>query len=132
MDNYKGANRTMTSSIASNSRKDTFNCPRESHPNIIGGDGTRSRGSRTLPYPKYVKRREEGHCFHCRGAYSYGHKCPNKNSRVVIYGEEEKLTETTKPQSGPEEDMEDWENESCDNKECQHTNLTVFSARGMT
>jgi len=49
----------------------------------------RNRGSRSLPYPKYVKRREEGKCFHCGGAYNLGHRCPEKNLSVIILAEEE-------------------------------------------
>lgn len=53
-------------------------------------EGTRSRGVRNLPHPKYNRRREEGRCFHCGGAYSLGHRCPDKNLKVVILAEDEK------------------------------------------
>ena len=36
-----------------------------------------------------MRRREEGRCFHCGGAYSPGHCCPEKNLRVIICAEEE-------------------------------------------
>lgn len=46
----------------------------------------RTKGWWNLPYPEYVKRREEGICFQCGGPYSPGHKCPDKNLRVLILG----------------------------------------------
>jgi len=55
-----------------------------------------------------VKRREEGRCFHSGGFYSYGHKCPDKNLRVVICGEEEEESaEGENSQEELEEETED-------------------------
>jgi len=71
--------------MASNARKETTMANREARP----GESTRNRGSRTLPYPEYIRRRKEGRCFHCGGAYTLGHRCPEKNLRVIICAEEE-------------------------------------------
>jgi len=46
--------------MASKARKETASSSREFRP---------GEGSRALPYPEYVRRREEGRCFHCGGAY---------------------------------------------------------------
>jgi len=52
------------------------------------GEVSRNRWVRTLPYPKYIKRRD-GRCFHCRDPYIFGHCCPDKNLRVIIGGEDD-------------------------------------------
>ena len=70
-DNHKEGSRKASSSVVSDARKENRN-------NTVRIEGTRSRKSRTLPYPEYLKRRGEGRFFHCGGAYSYGHKCPDK------------------------------------------------------
>ncbi|KOM25767.1 hypothetical protein LR48_Vigan187s000700 [Vigna angularis] len=46
------------------------------------GSGVKGRGPRSLPYAEYIKRREEGRCFHCGGPYSPGHRCPKRSMRV--------------------------------------------------
>jgi len=80
-----------------------------------------------------MKQTEEGRCFHCGGAYHYGHKCPDKNLRVMIYREnEEDWVEGTSQPRGSKEDMEELENESHEDKECNHMNLYVLLAGGMT
>ena len=81
----RGSGGSSATSIASNARKETITTNKEARP----GESTKNRGSRTLPYPEYVRRREEGRCFHCGGAYSPGHRCPEKNLRVIICAEEE-------------------------------------------
>jgi len=52
-------------------------------------EGSKNRGSRTLPNREYVRRREEGRCFHYGGAYSHGHQCLDKNLRVIIFAKYE-------------------------------------------
>jgi len=83
LENHKGINRSEPINTANNMRKDIVNDVREVRPNMYGGDGMKNRGAKTLPYPEYLKRREEGCCFHCGGHHSYGYKCPDKNLRVV-------------------------------------------------
>jgi len=95
------------------------------------GEGWRNRGSRTLPYPEYVKRREEGQCFHCGGAYSYWHRCPDKNLRVVICGENEEEEETKEQQWRECEDDEQGERSDLGNRELV-MNLSVLSTSGLT
>ncbi|XP_017431852.2 uncharacterized protein LOC108339224 [Vigna angularis] len=53
------------------------------------GGGTVGRGIQTLPYQEYMKRREEGCCFHCGGPYSPGHRCAERSMRVMILAEED-------------------------------------------
>ncbi|XP_017413041.2 uncharacterized protein LOC108324610 [Vigna angularis] len=53
-----------------------------------GGGNTQGRGVRMLPYPEYIKRREEGRCFQCGGPYSPGHRCAERSMRVMILAEE--------------------------------------------
>ncbi|KOM49352.1 hypothetical protein LR48_Vigan08g017900 [Vigna angularis] len=45
----------------------------------------RGRGERNLPYPEYVKRREEGLCFHCGSPYSPEHRYPERSLPVSPY-----------------------------------------------
>ncbi|XP_017431908.1 uncharacterized protein LOC108339280 [Vigna angularis] len=58
------------------------------------GGNTQGKGVRTLPYPEYIKRREEGHCFHYGGPYSPGHSCAERSMRVMILAEEDGEDET--------------------------------------
>jgi len=92
-ENSKGVSGQTTSSWASNARKEPSHTIRENCAGVVGGRPSRNRGVRTLPYLKYVKRKEEGRCFHCGGLYSYGHKCPEKNLRVIIIVKDEKELE---------------------------------------
>ncbi|WVY92568.1 hypothetical protein V8G54_031656 [Vigna mungo] len=77
----------------------------------------RGRGIRKLPYPEYVRRREEGLCFHCGGPYSPGHCCPEKSLRVVIMGEDE---------------IGDEEEEGGEEGEPKRMELSSFSVSGLT
>jgi len=78
----------------SNARKNVDERSKETHNGVSGGEGRKNRGFRTLPYLEYVKkRREEGRCFHYGGAYSYGHRCLDKNLSVVICGDSEEKKE---------------------------------------
>ncbi|XP_052725999.1 uncharacterized protein LOC128194435 [Vigna angularis] len=54
-----------------------------------GGDRT----VRNLPYPEYLKRREEGRCFRCGGPFSPGHRCPERGLKMLIVVEEEEEVE---------------------------------------
>lgn len=54
-----------------------------------------------LSYPEYIRRREEGRCFHCGGAYTSRHRCPEKNVWVLIMAEDEEAGE-----AGEEGEME--------------------------
>jgi len=100
-DNHKGGSRKAGFSVISDARK-------ENRHNMVGIEGT-SKNSKTLPYLEYLKRREEGRCFNCGGAYSYGHKCPDKNLRVVICGEGEDLEDEGLQHTQTEEEKEDEE-----------------------
>lgn len=68
------------------------------------------KGLGNLPYPEYSKRREEDRCFQCRGPYSLGHKCLEKNLRVLILEENDE-----------EEELEEWEE-----KDQNQMELSVF------
>jgi len=109
--------------LASTARKESSS-NREFRP----GEGSRNRGSRTLPYPEYV-RREEGKCFHCGGAYGPGHRCPEKNLRVIICAEDEGgPTEVDHCVWGQIEENLEREEE----RECLHMDLSIFSVGGLT
>jgi len=58
LENYKRVSRSGLSNTASNVRKEPFNACRDGISIAFGGDRMKSRGSRTLPYPEYVKKRE--------------------------------------------------------------------------
>jgi len=74
-----------------------YHTRKENRHNTVGIEGTRR------------KRREEGRCFRCGGAYNYGHKCPDKNLRVVICGEGEDLEDEDLQHTETEEEKEDEE-----------------------
>lgn len=48
---------------------------------------------RNLSYSEYIRRREEGLCFHCGGPYSLRHKCLVKNMSVPTMGDDEEVVE---------------------------------------
>jgi len=85
--------------------------------------GSKNRAVRNLPYPEYLKRREEGRCFHCGGAFGPGHRCPEKSLRVVILAEDEENSE------GREEDGGEERIGVLENKRME---LSLFSAGGLT
>ena len=62
------------------------------------------KGAKQLPYPKFLKRKEEGKCFRCRLKYGPLHKCPQRQLQVLIMAKDKledcELFETR------EEDME--------------------------
>lgn len=62
-------------------------------PGVRGASGSRGKGTRHLPYPEYVKRRDEGRCYHCGLAFGSGHRCPEKSLRVVILAEDEQIND---------------------------------------
>lgn len=77
----------------------------------------KGRGVRNLPYVEYVKRREEGRCFHCGGLYSPGHCCPEQSIKITILAEGEE---------------EDEEGENRAEEEPKPMELSFFSAGGLT
>lgn len=86
----------------------------------------RNRGSRTLPYDEYKKRISERRCFQCGLAFGPNHRCPEKNLRVIILGDEEE-----EAQEFAEVEMEDKlerEEEADTIIECQQLELSVCSA----
>lgn len=70
----------------------------------------------SLPYPEYIKRCEEGRCFHCGGPYSSDHRCAERSMRVIILAEEDE-------EEGAEEKIE---------MEQTTMELLVFFAGGLT
>ena len=94
------------------------------------GEGSRNKGSRTLPYPEYVRRREEGRCFHCGGAYSPRHRCPEKNLRVIICAKDE--GGPTEENQGLLGQMKDNVDEEEEEKEYRRMELSLFSVGGLT
>ncbi|XP_022640232.1 uncharacterized protein LOC111242233 [Vigna radiata var. radiata] len=67
-----------------------------------GGD-SRGRMVRNLPYPEFLKRREECRCFRCRGPFAPGHQCSEKSLRGLLLAEEEEdeVTEGENPDTNP-------------------------------
>lgn len=69
--------------------------------NYNEGDN-RGKNLRNLHYPKFLKRREEGKCFRCRGPFILGHPCLEKSLRVVLLAEDEEGdVEGTKAKAEP-------------------------------
>ncbi|WVZ09004.1 hypothetical protein V8G54_022350 [Vigna mungo] len=80
-----------------------------------GGGNAQGRGVRALPYPKYIKRREEGRCFHCGDPYRPGHRCAERSLRVMILAEDDEN-----------------EVENIPDLEQKNMELSLFAARGLT
>jgi len=92
----------------------------------------RNHGTRNLPYPEYIRRRDEGRCFHCAGAYNPRHRFPEKNLRVIILVEDEKTPRNCWVGCKPNEVEEvTEERQPKEFDKCQHSDLSIFSARGM-
>lgn len=94
--------------------------------------GSRGKGTRHLPYPEFVKRRDEGRCFQCGLAFGPGHRCPEKSLRVVILVMDEQLNDegeiiSMEPREEDEE-IEKAEPEAI----CQWLDLSLCSAGGLT
>lgn len=88
MESGKGWSAQVGSSSNNTARKE-YNQGGRVRARTSTGEVPRNKGVRTLLYMEYIKRREEGRCYHCGGPYSYGHRIPNKNPRVIICGEAE-------------------------------------------
>ncbi|WVZ24709.1 hypothetical protein V8G54_003253 [Vigna mungo] len=56
--------------------------------NAAGSDN-RGRMVRNLPYPEFLKRKEEGLCFRCGGPFAPGHRCTERSLRVLLLAEDE-------------------------------------------
>lgn len=82
----------------------------------------RNRGTRSLPYHEYIRRREENRCFHCGLAFAPRHCCPEKNLRVIILADEESVD--SESPSAEEEDTI--------NTDCNWLDLSICSAGGLT
>jgi len=83
--------------LASNARKESSNSGREVRSGGVAGEGSRNRGSRTLLYLEYVRRRAEGRCFYCGGVFVPGHRCHEKNLRVIICAKDERVPAEGEP-----------------------------------
>lgn len=90
-ESFEGMTRQIASGMASNARKESFNTLKEMRSGANMGEGSRHKSSHTLPYPEYVRRREEGMCFQCGGAYvedeeyvEMGEQGANKLERLII------------------------------------------------
>ncbi|WVZ21137.1 hypothetical protein V8G54_008459 [Vigna mungo] len=70
-----------------------------------GGD-SRARTVRNLPYPEYLKRREEGRCFRCGGPFAPGHRCAERSLRVLLLVEDEDEEESEMSEEPGEKLME--------------------------
>lgn len=53
------------------------------------GNENRGRMVRNLPYPEFLKRKEEGRCFRCGGPFKLGHRCTERSLCVLPLAEDE-------------------------------------------
>ena len=132
VDNNKGWNGKVGSSMGSNGRKDYNSGTKKTRTEANGGEVSRNRGTRTLPYSEYIKRREEGRCFQCGGPYIMGHRYPEKNLRVIIMGEEDDGLELEEPRMTEMGKKSLSEEDGWLELQCQGMELSLFSAGGMT
>lgn len=70
------------------------------------GSDNRGRLVRNLPYPEFLKRKEEGRCFRCGGPFAPGHHCPEKSLRVVLLAEDEKEEDNVEVADADQKPME--------------------------
>ncbi|WVZ22270.1 hypothetical protein V8G54_000814 [Vigna mungo] len=75
-----GTTRTEGSSTTSNTN---------ARGNTIAGGENRGIVVRNLPYPEFLKRREEGRCFRCGGPFAPGHRCSKRSLRILLLAEDE-------------------------------------------
>lgn len=55
----------------------------------MGGSDNTRRMVRNLPYPAFLKRREEEQCFRCGGPFTPCHRCSERSLRVPLLAEDE-------------------------------------------
>ena len=84
--------------------------------NFIGGSDNRGRTVRNLPYPEFLKRREEGRCYRCGGPFAPGHRCPERSLRILLLAEDE----------------EESANDEVGELDAKTMELSACSAEGMT
>lgn len=91
------------------------------------GEGSRNRVSQTLPYPKYVRRRNVSHCGSAYGSKNW---CLDKNLQVVICSKDEGVPKEMK-QSEMGEIVENVE-EGYKGRECKEMQLgPLISSRSI-
>lgn len=101
-------------------------------PEGSSASGSRGKGARHFPYPEYVRRRDEGRCYHCGLAFGSGHKCPEKSLRLVILTEDEQLNDEGEiVYREPQEDDADTEKGEPE-ATCQRLDLLLCSDGGLT
>lgn len=81
----------------------------------IGGGDNRGRMVQNLPYPEFLKRREEGRSFRCGGLFAPGHRYSEKSLLVLLLAEDE------------EDDVEERRDQNPKSME-----LSACSAEGLT
>ncbi|WVZ18213.1 hypothetical protein V8G54_005535 [Vigna mungo] len=74
--------------------------------NATTGADNRGRTVRNLPYPEFLKRKEEGRCYRCAGPFAPGHSCPEKSLRILLLAEDEEEDETEGSTNLEEKPME--------------------------
>ena len=102
---------------------------------VIGnqqGSQYRNRATRHIPYPEYVRRREEGRCFRCGQPYSPTHRCPERKLRVLILGEDEETTKDGEFEVAELIKGERDQEPQGETPECNYLDLPFFSINGFS
>ncbi|WVY98363.1 hypothetical protein V8G54_030514 [Vigna mungo] len=85
---------------------------------LVGGGDNWGRIVRKLPYPEFLKSREEGCCFRCGDPFAPGHRCSEKSLQVLLLAEDEADEEDGVTQGG--------------NQQEERMELSACSAKGLT
>ena len=93
---------------------------------------SRNRGTQTIPYAEYVKRRDEERCYHCGNAFGPGHRCPEKTMRVLILAMDEQINDNKEISRMEEENEHGGKREEALEVECQWMDLSVCSIGRLT
>ncbi|WVY90399.1 hypothetical protein V8G54_035913 [Vigna mungo] len=83
MNQYKG-----TESMGF-SRRDGVAANTNARASTSMGNENRGRMVKNLPYLEFLKRKEEGRCFRCRGLFAPGHRCAKRSLQVLLLAEDE-------------------------------------------
>jgi len=122
---FGGANSTQASN--GGTRNSQGSMPLVAKPSF-----SRSRGTQNIPYAKYVKRRDEGRCYHCGNAFGPGHRCPKKAMRVLIMAEDEQIDDNREISRMEKESEHEEKREEAPDVKCQWMDLLVCLVGGLT
>ncbi|KOM56053.1 hypothetical protein LR48_Vigan10g194500 [Vigna angularis] len=104
--NRNATPQTARTESTGSGRRDGVTTHANARVGATAGNENRGRMVRNLPYPEFLKRKEEGRCFRCGGPFAPGHRCTEKSLRVLLLAEDEEEDECEEVGSIEEKPME--------------------------